>query len=69
MRFITDYPRLNQKLVRNPYPLPRIVETMQQLELFQYATALDLNEGIIYYKAFLRYLRHYPNSVTIVVMS
>ena len=45
MRFITDYHRLNQKLVRNPYPLPRIGETMQQLEGLQYATALDLNTG------------------------
>ena len=45
VRFITDYHRLNQKLVRNPYPLPRIGETMQQLEGFQYATALDINMG------------------------
>ena len=28
VRFITGYRRLNQKLVRNPYPLPRIGETM-----------------------------------------
>ena len=47
MRFITDYHRLNQQLVRNPYPLPRIGDTMQKLEVFQYATALDLN--IVYY--------------------
>ena len=47
MRFITDYHRLNQKLVRNTYPLPRIGETMQQLEKFQYATALDIN--MVYY--------------------
>ena len=31
VRFLTDYRRLNQQLVRNPYPLPRIAETMQQL--------------------------------------
>ena len=41
--FITDYCRLNQKLVRKPYQLPRIGDTIQQLEGFQYATALDLN--------------------------
>ena len=29
VRFITDYHRLNQKLVMNPYPLPRMGETMQ----------------------------------------
>ena len=45
MRFIKYYCRLNQKLVRKPYPLPRICETIQQLEGFQYATALYLNMG------------------------
>ena len=34
-------------MVRKPYPLPRIGDTMQKLEVFQYATALDLN--IVYY--------------------
>ena len=42
-----DYRMLNQKLVRKPYPLPIIGETMQQLEGFQYATSLDLN--MVYY--------------------
>ena len=36
---------INQKLVRKPYPSPRICKTMQQLEGFQYATELDLNMG------------------------
>ena len=45
--FIADYHRLNHHLVRNTYPLPRIGETMQQLEKFQYATALDIN--MVYY--------------------
>ena len=45
--FITDYRRLNQKLVRKPYPLPRIGDNIQQLEGFQYPAALDLN--MIYY--------------------
>ena len=31
VRFITDYLRLNQQLVRKPYPSPRIGDTMQQL--------------------------------------
>ena len=29
--FITDYFRLNQKLVRKPYPLPMIGKTNKQL--------------------------------------
>ena len=45
MRLITDYCMLNQKLVRKPYPLPRIGETMQQLEGFQYAAALYIHMG------------------------
>ena len=54
MRFIKDYIRLNQKLVRKLYPLPIIGENIQQLEVFQYATALYLNMG--YYT-----IRLYPD--------
>ena len=32
---------------------------MQQLEGLQYATALDLNNGLLYYKALPRYPRNY----------
>ena len=32
-------------MVTNPYPLPIIDETIQKLEGFQYATALDINMG------------------------
>ena len=42
---ITEYCSLNHQLVRNPYPLPRIGETLQQLEGLQYASALDFNMG------------------------
>ena len=45
MRFITDYRRLNQKLVIQMYTLPKIGETRQHLERFQYETALILNMG------------------------
>ena len=55
VRFITDYCSLNQKLVRKAYHLSRIGETMQQLEDFQYAKALDLNMG--YYT-----IKLYPDS-------
>ena len=36
---------LNRKIKRSPYPLPRIDDTLQQLEGFRYATAPDLNMG------------------------
>ena len=34
-------------MVINPYYLPIIFDTMQQLEVFHYATALDIN--MVYY--------------------
>ena len=36
---------LDTKLKGKPYPLPRIGDTLQQLEGFKYATSLDLNMG------------------------
>ena len=45
VRFVSDFRRLNQKVKRKPYPLPRISDTLQELEGFQYATSLDLNMG------------------------
>ena len=43
--FITDYHSLKQRLVRNPYPLPRMGNTIKYLEGFHYVAALDLNMG------------------------
>ena len=45
MRFIAYYRKINHKIVRKPYPLTRICETMHQMEVLQYVTALDLNMG------------------------
>ena len=49
--FITDQPKLNEKIVRNSYNLPIICETMHKLEVFQYETALDINIG--YYTIYI----------------
>ena len=43
--FITYYFRINHKLVRKTYPLPRIGKKMQKLGGFQYATAFGINMG------------------------
>ena len=56
--FITDYHRLNQKLVKKPYPLLRIGDTIQQLEGLQYKTALDLNMGYYTINPHHLYPRH-----------
>jgi hypothetical protein len=45
VRTITDYRELNNQIVRRPYPIPKISTTLQELEGFTYAMALDLNMG------------------------
>ena len=45
MCFIIDHLKINQKIVRKPYPLTITVEIIQHLEGFQYATTLDFNIG------------------------
>jgi hypothetical protein len=50
VRFLTDFCRLNLMLKRKPYPLPRISDTLQQLEGFNYATSLDMNMGYYHIK-------------------
>ncbi len=37
--------QVNKRIVRRPYPIPKISTTLQELEGFTYATALDLNMG------------------------
>ena len=50
VRFLADFHRLNLMLKRKPYPLPRISDTLQQLEGFTYATSLDMNMGYYHIK-------------------
>ena len=45
VRFITDLRQVNKRIVRKPFPIPKISDVMQKLVGFQYATALDLNMG------------------------
>ncbi len=45
MRTITNFRELNKQIVRRPYPIPKISTTLQELEGFTYAMALDLNMG------------------------
>ncbi len=42
---ITNFRELNTRIVRIPYPIPKISTPLQELEGFTYATALDLNMG------------------------
>ena len=45
IRFVSDFRRLNKEIVRHPFPLPSIQDTLRRLEGFTYCTALDLNMG------------------------
>jgi hypothetical protein len=45
LRTISDFRELDKRIVRKPYPIPKISTTLQELEGFTYATALDLNMG------------------------
>jgi hypothetical protein len=45
VRTITNFRELNKRIVRRPYPIPKISTTLQELESFPYAMALDLNMG------------------------
>ena len=50
VRFITDFRRLNKMIVRKPYPLPNIQETLTTIGNFTYATVVDLVMGYYHMK-------------------
>jgi hypothetical protein len=43
VRFLSDFWEVNKRLVRKPFPIPKISTVLQELEGFSYATTLDLN--------------------------
>ena len=45
IRFLSDFRGLKKFLKRKPYPLPLIMDIMQSLGAFKYATTIDLNMG------------------------
>ena len=63
VRFLSDFQNLNRQLTRHPYPMPKILEIILNLEGFQYATSLDLNMG--YYH--IRLSKHARNLCTIIL--
>ncbi len=45
VRFLSDFQEVNKRLIRKPFPIPKISRVLQELEGFTFATALDLNMG------------------------
>ncbi len=45
VRFSSDFWEVNKRLVRKPFPIPKISTVLQEIEGFSYATTLDLNMG------------------------
>jgi hypothetical protein len=45
VRFLSDFWEVNKRLVRKPFPIPKIHTVVQEIEGFFFATALDLNMG------------------------
>jgi hypothetical protein len=41
--FLGNFWEVNKRLVRKPFPIPKISTLLQELEGFSFATALDLN--------------------------
>ncbi len=45
VRFSSDFWEVSKRLVRKPFPIPKISTVLQEIEGFSYATTLDLNMG------------------------
>jgi hypothetical protein len=43
--FVSDFWEVNKRLVRKPFPIPKISTVLQEIDGFSFATALDLNMG------------------------
>ena len=45
VRVIADFRKLNELILRTPFPIPKIQDLLLKIEGFMYATSLDLNMG------------------------
>ena len=45
IRFLTDFREVNKRIDCKSFPLPRIIESVQRIEQFKCATAIDLLQG------------------------
>ena len=54
VRFVTDFRRINATVKRKPYPIPRINDTLQSMEGFQWVSTL----GLLDYRIRSTYQKH-----------
>jgi hypothetical protein len=47
VRILTDFRKLNEAIVRKPFPLPKTSELLQKLQGFTFAMAIDLSIGLL----------------------
>jgi hypothetical protein len=45
VKLLSDFWKVNKRLIRTPFPIPKISMVLQEIEGFSFATALDLNMG------------------------
>jgi hypothetical protein len=45
IRFVSDFRKLNQQIVRHPFPLPSIPETIRSIDGFTYCSTMDVSMG------------------------
>ena len=45
LKMLTDFREVNKRITRKPFPLPRIMESLQKIEKFRLAIAIDLSQG------------------------
>ncbi len=45
VRFLSNFWEVNERLIRKPFPIPKISTVLQELEGFTFGMALDLNMG------------------------
>jgi hypothetical protein len=41
--FLSNFGEVNKRLIRKPFPIPKIITVLQELEGLTFAMALDLN--------------------------
>ena len=45
LKMLNDFREVNKRTTRTPFPLPQIMESLQKIEKFRSATAIDISQG------------------------